>query len=453
MAPRLELTAASVEDPRLDERLRAESPEARRALLTEADALTRGSRDQRQLAAAVYRALHDDIDPAGAQGARRAAWFVHGVRVLDPAAAPLVRKAAAACPDPEARMRARLLAARFTAAEGDVRSAETQILDVMTAARGTGSSIEASAFFHAARVAADHEDCVRALAYSARALAVAAPDTPPHWTALAHRCRADAFGAMRDGVRCERELRAAEGVMSHLDPDDRRSQRAAIAAARGRALLRLGRADGAIGNLDAALAETDGANPARAAVTTGGAAAARPHALALLDRLDAEGRRVAGPGCRTRLALAVAAVLCEARVDLAEPRRAYDLAATSQLEAVSRLDREAATQPELLAMASDDLAALSEHRDRVHADRAKVATEFRRYFEAAARRSVPAFLAALAGDRKQVAACAWCGRIRGSDGRWLPVAHHLPTEDVLDLTHAICDDCMLPVVRSASHHP
>lgn len=498
MGSTLELTAACVDDPRLDERLRAQPRESRRSLLTQADALTLGSRAQRQLAAAVYRALHDDIDPADADGARRSAWFVRQLQTLDPAAAPLVRKTADSCPDEDARMRARLLSARFTASEGDVRTAERSILDVVETARGSGSALESSAFFHAARVAANHEDCVRALAYSWRALSVTAPGVPPRWIALVRRCRADTFGTMRDAVRCERELRAAEAVLPHLDPEDRRSQRAEMAATRGNALLRLGRSAEAIGHLQWSLDETEGPGSVRTAwihtmlaeaylargrsdlaashvararrvggtdglvlleldllqvrlqQTAGGSVSARPHALKLLDRLDTEGRRVAGPACRTRLALAVADVLCDARVDLAEPRRAYDLAATSQLEAVARLDHEASSQPELLSMAPDDIAALSEHRDRVREERTKVESDFKRYFEAAARRSVPAFLAALAGEKAQIAACAWCGRIRGSDGHWLPVAHHLPTEDVLDLTHAICDDCMLPVVRGAS---
>lgn len=499
MGTRLELTAASAEDPRLDERLRAEPPEARSALLSEADVLSAGARTQRRLAAAVYRALHDDIDPSGGDGARRAAWFVHELQSLDPAAAPLVRKAAAACPDAEARMRARLLAARFTASEGDVRTAERQILDVVDAARGTGSALEASAFFHAARVAANHEDCVRALAYSSRALAVTSPDVPARWTALVHRCRADAFGAMRDRIRCERELRATEALVPRLDADERRTQRAEIAAARGSALLRLGRTSEALPHLEQSLEESEGGATGRTAWvhamlaearlangradlaathvaralrtasddcllayelelvqvrlqrTAGGAASARPRAVALLDRLDTEGRRVAGPVCRARLALAVADVLCEARADLTEPRRAYDLAATSQLEAVSRLDSDAATQPELVGLRPDDLDALREHRDRVHEDRTRAEAGFKRFFEAAARRSAPAFLAALAAKTGHVAACAWCSRIRGSDGRWLPVAHHLPTEDVLEVTHAICDDCMVPVLRHATH--
>lgn len=502
MAIPFELTAAAAEDPRLEERLRAESEGSRAALLAEADRLRGGNDGQRRLALVVYRALHADVDPTTIDGSRRAAWVIDQLRSIHPAAAAIVRRTAAGCADDSARLRAAALSARYAEREGDPAGAERILAAVMREVRGTGTTLEFGVLEHAARIAADHEDCARALALAATALALPSAAAPAALAARAHRCRADAFGSMRDAARCERELRAAQNAASRAERRDAEPLRAEIAASRAAALLRRGLAAQAVPWIDQSLeCEGDEGAPGRirwahvlgartmldlgrtdAAArhvaralridrhgdvaefelelvqvrlqrAAGGPASARPRAAALVARLAGAGRRIVGPGLRTRLATDLAQVLGELGGDVEEARRAYDLAASSLVETIARVDRDIVSMPELGTLPADDLDALREHRDREQARRSEVQATVARFFDRAARESGPAFLARLTGRAATLTVCAWCGRIRGSDGRWLPVGHVLPGEETLELSHAACETCFERTVRALRAAP
>lgn len=498
MGHRIELTAAAVEDPTLEAQIRDAPTEARAALLVEADQLRAGGDAQRRLAHIVYRALHADIDPSRDADARRAAWFVAELQTLHPAAAPLVRKTAERCSNSDTRLAATLLAARFAEFDGDLAEADRLLRSTVDAVRGTRSQLEFAALFHTARVAANHEDCARALTYSARALTIQAKGVSLLWIGRVQRCRADAFATMRDSARCEKAILAAEAVLPRLSAADASVQRGEIAIARANALLRRGLAERALPWLEQAMdaqsraasgktswalvlsaqAMTDLGRVEDAAVLVaralrsglrhdvldfelelvqvrlqriaGGAASARPLASELLARLATKGRSVVGPDRRARLALELAKLLGDDSADVSGPRRAFDLAATSFVEAISRIDRESASLPELSSFDVDDLVALAEFRGRETRAHLEVQTAVARFFEDAARREGPAFLKALTTRGTGLTACAWCGRIRGTDGRWLPIAHYLPSEDVLDFTHGVCEVCQAPLLHEAA---
>jgi hypothetical protein len=45
------------------------------------------------------------------------------------------------------------------------------------------------------------------------------------------------------------------------------------------------------------------------------------------------------------------------------------------------------------------------------------------------------------GTGALIGRCAWCGRYRTTDGRWVTVKPQL-TIDMADTTHGICEDCV-----------
>jgi hypothetical protein len=182
----------------------------------------------------------------------------------------------------------------------------------------------------------------------------------------------------------------------------------------------------------------------------GGASSARPRAVQFAHRLAGIGRRVVGPDRRARLAVDVARILAEPDGDAVAARRAYDLAVSSVLESLSRAIRDAGTDRETGSLAPDDLSALLEHRDRALAAHADLERAVAAFLEDASRRHGPTILARISGSDGRLAACAWCGRIRGPGGSWLPIAHLLPSADILDVTHGVCDPCALRLGRQCA---
>ena len=52
-----------------------------------------------------------------------------------------------------------------------------------------------------------------------------------------------------------------------------------------------------------------------------------------------------------------------------------------------------------------------------------------------------AFLYTGGHDRSLVRLCAWCKRVSTRKGHWLPLAHYIPSDPELLVTHGICAEC------------
>lgn len=144
---------------------------------------------------------------------------------------------------------------------------------------------------------------------------------------------------------------------------------------------------------------------------------------------------------RTRLALDLAESLVAVGRD-AEARRAYDAAAAASLARLVELDRFARTFPTLLRLAPAHRDALEAYRVR-SADRHRaLAAPLARLLEAAVRGGHPV-ASLLHNEHGLTTVCAWCQRVRFSDGRWLTVQQFLPLAPSGEwpLTHGICDEC------------
>ncbi|MCE9637983.1 MAG: hypothetical protein K8T90_19965 [Planctomycetes bacterium] len=161
-----------------------------------------------------------------------------------------------------------------------------------------------------------------------------------------------------------------------------------------------------------------------------------------IDDLESAVGRTLGPGYALRVAQQGAAALHAAggHPDLA--RRAYRIAASAALTRIAEIDRFTNEFPEYAMPTREELETIGDHRRR---------TEDR---EGALRSAVAQLLTdeissgrwpldILAPEGSHVACCAWCGRLRNRSGAWMPMPETLATlpHDVVDLTHAICQDC------------
>lgn len=121
-------------------------------------------------------------------------------------------------------------------------------------------------------------------------------------------------------------------------------------------------------------------------------------------------------------------------------RRAYDLAASATLERIRQLDACLRDLPELSTTTAEDHAWFAELREQFAKDQ-----------EALLRRVAPVLEAArAAGDSPLhpandtdglIRLCAWCCTVKTREGRWLPVAHFIPSEPNVRVTHSICPPC------------
>lgn len=486
MERRFELTAAAAEDPQLGEHLRSESAGSRASILADADRLASGNETQRHLAALVLCELHGDIDPATPVGARRAAWFVKSSRWVDARAAALLRRIAESHPDADVRARAAALAVRIADDAGDAAAATRGFRIATARAPGGAAALDLS------DIAIRHEACAIALSECDRAIAECSD--VPRIVFLARRIRADAFAVLGDAVRCERELHLADPWIPRLGSEDARIARADCAAVRmrlhlvrnepaialrnllpafddggaagpartcdlhvggARALLALGRNGDAAAHVARAI--RSGVADARLELeiemlevrlqhVAGGIASARQRAAELVTRLSGTARRTFGPLRRAKVATQLAMMLAEPSGDVHAALRAWDLCASSVLEALGRRDAVA-------SLSEDDAAALREHRQRQEAERANVTTSVARFLESAARRHGTSILAGRDSGPGHITFCPWCARARYGEGAWSPDEDVRGTADVVEVIHGACDDCASALVRKLATQP
>jgi len=120
--------------------------------------------------------------------------------------------------------------------------------------------------------------------------------------------------------------------------------------------------------------------------------------------------------------------------------RAYDLAASATMERIRQLDAALGDLPELSSATTEDHTWFAELRDHyAHEQRAlleRVVTVLEE-----ARRQGRSPLHAVDGDDGLIRLCAWCCTVRTAEGHWIPVAHFIPSEPRVRVTHSICPAC------------
>ena len=93
--------------------------------------------------------------------------------------------------------------------------------------------------------------------------------------------------------------------------------------------------------------------------------------------------------------------------------------------------------PELAVLSDEDRAWIRDLQTHYRAEQGTllehVAALLRRGRDDAA-----AFLYTGGHDRSLVRLCAWCKRVSTRDGHWLPLAHYIPSDPEILVTHGIC---------------
>ena len=495
MGDRVELTAAALEDPRLESRLRSQPPDARRALLAEADRLRTGSEAQQRLAYVAYRTLQDDVDPAQPAGASRAAWVLLRLQQSDDRWAPFVRRAADCCAHDETRLRALALCAGKADRDGDLTEAGRMFAAVADAPGDVAPELRLEAVLHAAHAAAVREDCRSALSWTLRALATGPSRLGARSEALVHRVRAEIFASMRDPGRTERELLLAESRAPHLADSEARALRSEIAAVRGTMALRQGLSERAAGLLEQSLvdlgaseierrrrthlafagalldlrrADRAAAHLARAMKLAGGGRAcvdveqdwvririqraaggplgAVSSARALLARVETELRPVLGPLRRARLAADLARILVDASAPRDEQGAAWDLAATTAVEAAVLARLSIPADGDECGIGDDDVMALRDHSARALAAFVALQWHVARFIGTAIAEHGADALAPAAPDDERIVACPWCalvqrGHAADGTGSWDTIATLTEGDVRRGVRHAPCEDC------------
>lgn len=172
----------------------------------------------------------------------------------------------------------------------------------------------------------------------------------------------------------------------------------------------------------------------------GRSAEARDRASAVLDWVEAV-HAESGPG---DLSISMTADL--GRLLAADPertvaaKRAFDLAGTGVLARIAELDEVARRLPELCELPAHDAAWIAELRVTYQREQRDLITHVTELL--ADRRNAPElFFESDVADDAFLRICAWCSRVGMRNGRWLPIAHYLPSGYGAPVSHGICRDC------------
>lgn len=477
-------------EPLLEDAARCADLASRQRLLAEADALRAGDASARRRALATYRAFRASLTAGRAADAARILWVFENDARRDAAVGDLA-SATASGDDPDVKGTATLVLGQVAAEAGRTDQAEGLLRGLLVDRRGTGHRLERLACLALSRLFAQRRRGFEALAL-ARMAASLARKAGSAWDLCAARARVCmALDAMGDAERLATALeeldRGLEGIPrerarplrlmvlgfraeSALAGDDLEGARRALEG------LRALRPDGDAAAADPRLASyleaeialrdrrpdeaaalvrraRDIPSPvaasdlplaileARCLVEQGDRDRARAVLAGVLDVLDADPESdPLGPGQRIRWSMEAGRILQDRCGDVAAARRAFDLAAGQVAGRIAEIDRGMAEMPELSGMSEEDLAALTAHRDRFARQQVEILDRVAALFRGEA---PPAGLihGEEPGEEGFFRACAWCRRVRGGSGRWLPIGEFLPEGRRLRISHGICGDC------------
>jgi hypothetical protein len=474
-----------------EEGARAAAPERRPAILAEADGLRAGGPAGRRRALALYRGLRGSLDPARPEDAARVLWVFENDGRRDGPVGELAAAAAKAGADPEFRGLAELVLGQATADAGKADEAEAAFRALLLRNRGTGQRVERLACLSLAKLFAHQRRGFEALAL-ARMAANLARKAENLWDLCVARSRiCMALQVIDDGERLGRAVDELERGLDDVPPERARPLRWLVLGFRVEAALEVDDLDGArramegLRGLSAAEAGPTGdprlplyleaeiesrsgrpaealalvaaarSIPARVAASglplsllearclaeTGDAAGARRALAAVLDLLDEEGELdLYGTGQRIRWATEAGRLLQDRLGDRPGACRAFDLAAGWVVRRIVEIDRAIGELPELSGMATEDLRALTDHRNRFVREQSEILDRVAALFSGET--PPPGLIhGAERGEEGYFHACAWCRRVKTADDRWLPVGEFLPDDRRLRISHGICEDC------------
>ena len=167
---------------------------------------------------------------------------------------------------------------------------------------------------------------------------------------------------------------------------------------------------------------------------------AAAEALRLLDALQVDAPRAGVGELSIDLAMDAGACLARSPSHPFEAQRAYDLAASITLQRIRELDVCARAVPELSTLPDDDRAWISELRTLYRKQQQELLAHVADLLKEA-RGDEAAFLHAGGPDGSLVRICAWCSRVGTREGSWLPLAHYIPADQDIMVTHCICPEC------------
>ena len=462
-------------------------------------AATRSGVDVSTEEAELFERTAPLLDPGDSRDSRRILRHLTSSRIPGACLDAFLARVAAQAPDPETRRLADLVCGQNAMFAGDLREADRRVRGVLLESRGSGSRVERVAILALGRVSLQSRREFEALVLARRAVRAmdAAGDA---WGSVISRLTAasvlsmigdmnrlsEALDDLRprtrgvtDPVRrplVERTYRirraevlesegrhaaalhalvAAERVGGRLYPGEQRT----TLILRAEILLADGRLERAADDLTTAagLGPATDVRGLRIRARRLGldvrreASTAVDDAGALLDDLQWGAQADVGPAARRELAIQIAEAVGPIPSALPLARRAYDLAAAAAFERLIELERFVRDVPESAAPTRDDLRVLEDLRRRtVAAQRDTHAAVARLIAEAAREGRTPVPM--LPSDGGLICVCAWCQRVRTSDGVWLSIQQFLPlqTDGAIQLTHGICDAC-LPVLRGRLH--
>lgn len=377
---------------------------------------------------------------------------------------------------------------------GDRRSAEAAYRQALAATRGTGAVPERAALANLARLCADDGREFEALAFAIPAARLCASAGDAWGEALAHLHLANVLHNIEDYARVPAELRAVEMLLPALDSARATRLRFSLAIHRARLVASLGDVGSVADVLAAAEASHHAAlgealparlrwlvsvgsllTAGRFAEASAGLADMPPRegnvrkdlevdelrvrcllgtdihagaeaARALLHDLAAAPWPSVGAAWRLRMTSEIGAALPDTPEVADVSRQAWTMAGEAIVRRILELEECVRHLPELADTTSPVLERLVEYRER-----------FRERHEAVMR-AVAAVLpwppAELPVDDTPgcIVVCAWCTRVRGTAGLWVPIGQYLPAGDqAYAVSHGICPACLTTAGGSPAH--
>ncbi len=454
--------------------------------LGEADALQRGSDEERAIALSVYRILHSGVDPCGALGCDRVEWALNTLERVDLRFEALFRHAGRCARRLIVRQRATVALGAFLVAAIRFDEAEALFLEVLGESRGGGTIPERGACLnlcrlyvrqwrvfegyllaqHATKLFRDANDPIRELHSMDEALGC-----------LSEMREWDAFDALMSRAQELLETLPADGeygfalipwqmtaalergrvsealrILDELPPPEE-DHRYVLCRFGWRYSWR-GAIQTVLGDLDdaARLFELARANvedrtrgwytllirQARCAALRGDDALLVANAEKVLDRSHDEFIADVGSGRAIQLAISLATCVRD-RGHEALARAAFDRAAVSTVARIREIDRVVREIPELSFVTPADRTLLSRVRRRFDWQHRELLASLVTLFERAEAAGEPWLEGLRSGG--QAVICAWCARLRNSEGNWVPIGHFVPDEGPLPLSHGACEEC------------
>ncbi len=126
-------------------------------------------------------------------------------------------------------------------------------------------------------------------------------------------------------------------------------------------------------------------------------------------------------------------------------RRAYDVAASATLERIRQLDALMRDLPELSTATREDYTWFATLRAGFAHEQKALLDRVAALLEAARHEGRSPFY-----EREEeglIRLCAWCSRVRTREDHWIPVAHFIPQEPNVRVTHSICPSCVTRLRR------